>query len=271
MIKRVVAGVDVGSLYTKTVIMTTDAEILSFSIFKSGYRYREAAEDCLAEALRMSGVELKDIKSIVTTGYGRKLLDFRNCEVTEITCHARGARKLYSQVNTVIDIGGQDSKVILIGDRGEIIRFVMNDKCAAGTGRFLEVMAGSLRVNIDEMGELASRSRKKIEISNMCTVFAESEVIGLLASDEERADIVSGIHRAISRRVAGMIAQVGGLRERVTITGGVARNIGVVRALEEELETSIIVTKEPQIVGALGAALIAAEQSVLRERIPVTG
>ena len=217
-------------------------------------------------ALTMAGIEASDISYVLATGYGRKNIPFANAEMTEISCHAKGAHRLFPEVRTIIDIGGQDSKAIAVSESGIPTNFIMNDKCAAGCGRFLEVMARALETEVDKMGELSLRSTKVIQISSMCTVFAESEVVSAVADKCDRNDIINGIHQAIAKRVAIMVDHVG-LAERVMMSGGVAKNIGVVRSLEKELGTTILVPGEPQMVGALGAALIALERSAAREQL----
>lgn len=172
-----------------------------------------------------------------------------------------GALFLIPEVRTVIDIGGQDSKVISIGDRGNVVDFNMNDKCAAGTGRFLDVMAHALEVDLNNMGKLSLQSKKEVQVSSMCTVFAESEVISLIADNCAIADIIAGIHTSIARRVGSMVTRVG-VRDKVVMTGGVAKNIGVVKALEKELNTIITIPEEPQIMGALGAALHGLDRAI---------
>ena len=203
-------------------------------------------------------MDVGQIGRVVATGYGRIAVPFASKKVTEITCHARGAYHLFPQTRTVIDIGGQDSKVIRLGKDGRVVDFVMNDKCAAGTGRFLEVMARALEVSLEDMGRLSDLARERLTISSMCTVFAESEVVSLIAEGHPKEDIIRGLHDAVSERVAGMAERVG-LENGVTMTGGVAKNAGVVRSLEERLGVKISRPEEPQIVGALGAALIAAD------------
>jgi len=256
----VFVGVDVGSLCTKTVILDEQGKILSYDIMRSGHYYQGAAEESMDNALKLAGLNKDDISYILGTGYGRGAIPQANAEVTEITCHARGATRLIQGVRTVIDIGGQDSKVIGIGDNFRVTNFVMNDKCAAGTGRFLEVMAMALSVDIGEMGALSFASKKKVEVSSMCTVFAESEVISLFAQGNEMADIAAGISDSIARRVVGMVGQVG-LKEIVIMSGGVAKNSGVVRAIEKRIGANLVIPEEPQIVGALGAAIIASERA----------
>ena len=255
----IAVGVDVGSLCTKTVILDGEKNILSYNIMRSGHYYKGAAEKSIDNALKSAGLKKKDADYILGTGYGRGSVTGANGEVTEITCHARGAMRLFSDVRTVIDIGGQDSKVIGISDNFRVTNFVMNDKCAAGTGRFLEVMASALSVEIGEMGDLCLASQEKVEVSSMCTVFAESEVISLFAQGLKKRDIAAGIADSIARRIIGMVGQVG-LKEKVVMSGGVAKNAGVVRAIEKRIETKLFIAQEPQIVGALGAGIIALER-----------
>lgn len=254
----IAAGVDVGSLCTKVVIVADQHRILSYSIMRSGFIFKDAAEDGMNEALKSAGLSLDNIGFVVSTGYGRGHVKFADKEVTEITCHARGAKTFLPQIHTIIDIGGQDSKVIYVNDNGGVTKFTMNDKCAAGTGRFLEVMAGALQVNLHELGELWFRSRKPVEVSSMCTVFAESEAISLFAQGYDKADIAAAVQRSIARRISGLVGQYG-VQESVGMTGGVAKNVGVRKALEERLRTKILTPEDPQIAGAYGAAIIAAD------------
>jgi predicted CoA-substrate-specific enzyme activase len=210
--------------------------------------------------LAAAGMPAGDLDGIVATGYGRTAVGFADKQVTEITCHARGVCHMIPDVRTVIDIGGQDSKAMRLDEEGRVADFVMNDKCAAGTGRFLEVMARALEVPLDDLGFLALASLNPCPISSLCTVFAESEVVFLRGEGRAREDIAAGIHGAIASRVAAMLSQMG-LEETVALTGGVARNSGVVRALCDELQLAVRVPERPQLTGALGAALIAAELS----------
>lgn len=255
---RVVAGVDIGSLSTKTVILQGGERVLTYSIVPTGASSRKAAEASLNQALAQAGLERGDLAAIVSTGYGREIVNFATTRVTEITCHARGAWFVAPATRTVIDVGGQDSKVIRLNDRGQVVNFAMNDKCAAGTGRFLEVMARALEVDLEDMAELSARSNRRLAISSVCTVFAESEVVSLVAQGVEKEDIIRGLHLAIASRLASLVERVG-VERMVTMTGGVAKNTGLVAALEERLGTDIWVPMEPQIVGALGAAIIAAQ------------
>jgi predicted CoA-substrate-specific enzyme activase len=256
---EVVAGVDVGSIFTKAVVIELGGKVVSFSVARTLAGAEKAGRSCLNEALRTAGLEAEDIRYVVSTGYGRVMVPFADKQVTEITCHAQGAASLFPDVRTVIDIGGQDSKVISVGDEAKVKRFLMNDKCAAGTGRFLEVMADALGTNLEEMSSLSFQSNNNIEVSSLCTVFAESEVVSLVSTGQEMADIAAAIFRSISKRMIGMIGQVG-LIEKVVMTGGVAKIKGQVHALEEVLHTELVVPENPQIVGALGAAILAARE-----------
>ncbi len=253
-----VAGIDVGSLTAEVVLLEED-EILTSVILSTGANSKKAAEKAMTEALEAVGIERSELEYVVATGYGRVSIDFADKRITEITCHGRGAHYLNPYVRTVIDIGGQDSKVIALNEKGRALDFTMNDKCAAGTGRFLEVMAQALEVKLGEMAEISDKAKNPVSISSMCTVFAESEVVSLIAQGLPREDIARGLHQAIAERTAGMVHRVG-LQEPVMITGGVAKNSAVVKALEEKLKVKIIVPEEPQIAGALGAALLAKEE-----------
>ncbi len=249
-------GVDIGSLTAKSVVIGPDSRIISYRVIQGKIVDEAAAVASLEQALEEARLSRLDVGFMVTTGYGRNMVSFGDKTITEISCHARGAKYLSTGVRTVIDIGGQDSKVIVLDGGGSVVNFAMNDKCAAGTGRFLEVMAGALDVPLEEMGGLSLKSKNPAQISSICTVFAESEVISLKARGRSKLDIISGIHEAIGRRMHSMINQAG-MTPPVVMSGGVAKNAGVVGALERLLETEIIIPPEPQIVGALGAALFA--------------
>ena len=255
----IVVGLDIGSLATKTVVFGDKEGILSYEIIRSGHNFKEAAVDAINNALKSAGLGKEDVNLTVATGYGRAIATVANLadlEITEITCHGKGAHHLLPDVRTIIDIGGQDSKVIGIDEKGTVINFVMNDKCAAGTGRFLEVMATALNVGVDEMGDLILSSDKLVDVSSMCTVFAESEVISLFASGNKKSNIAAGIADSIARRITGLVGRVG-LKEKVAMSGGVAKNKGVVRSIENRIGANLVVPEEPQIIGALGAAIVA--------------
>ncbi|HAJ32904.1 MAG TPA: 2-hydroxyglutaryl-CoA dehydratase [Candidatus Atribacteria bacterium] len=251
----IVAGLDIGSLTIKVVILEDD-KMKDFTIIPTGADINKLTKNCLELTLKKTENDFKDLSVIVATGYGRINIPFAHKSITEITCHALGANWLNPDTRTVIDIGGQDSKVISVGKNGRVVDFVMNDKCAAGTGRFLEVMAQALGVRTEELGEESLKSRKKINISSMCTVFAESEVISLMAEGCAKEDIIRGLHEAISNRICSMANRLR-LEDTITLTGGVAKNIGMVKALKKRLKVKVYVPDEPQIVGALGAAITA--------------
>jgi predicted CoA-substrate-specific enzyme activase len=254
-----VAGVDIGSLTAKAVILE-NGDVVGTSLVLTGHNSRLAGRRAFDDALEDAGLTEASLERVIATGYGRLSVDFTDEQVTEITCHARGAHSTHPEGHTVIDLGGQDSKAIAVGDRGRVVDFVMNDKCAAGTGRFLEVMAHALEIELDDLGGISLESETPAAISSVCTVFAESEVISRVAEGVSKVDIVAGIHQAIASRIYAMAVRIA-IKERVVMTGGVARNIGVVRALEKRFETTLVVPEMPQHMGALGAAIIAAERA----------
>jgi predicted CoA-substrate-specific enzyme activase len=249
-------GIDVGSITTKAAAIE-DGTLVLDRVAATGYNTGAAGTGIYQDLLEALRLRPEDVDRVVATGYGRNSVQVADRAVTEITCHAAGAVFLNPRVKTVIDIGGQDSKVIALDADGRVKDFAMNDKCAAGTGRFLEVMARALEVNLSEFGEFSSRSDSPAAISSLCTVFAESEVISLIAKGENRENIIAGIHASISARVIAMGARLH-LQEPVMMTGGVAKNSGVVRALETKGGLTIEVSPKAQVTGAIGAALIAA-------------
>lgn len=251
-------GIDSGSATTKAVLVIDD-KIINHIIRPTGFDFLSAAKNEFEDVLVNAGVDKNDINGIYATGYGRNSIKFADKTVSEITAHTMGVHHLYPAVNGIIDIGGQDSKIISVND-GKVIEFLMNDKCAAGTGKFLEYTAKALEVPIEEMGNLALASKEPAGITSMCTVFAESEVISLRARGFKKEDIAAGLTESISRRVAVMVRQVG-LKQNVVFVGGVAKNAGIKAALEKELSLSIYVPPEPQITGALGAALYGVSKS----------
>jgi predicted CoA-substrate-specific enzyme activase len=252
------AGIDVGSVSTDAVLLDAQGRIAGSAVTATGASALKASEEALSFALRKARGTPPDIAFTVATGYGRERVPRADATVTEITCHARGARQLFPGAATVIDVGGQDSKVIRLSRDGKVADFAMNDKCAAGTGRFLEVMARTLETDLETMGPLSLSSRRALNVSSTCTVFAESEVISLIASGAAPEDIARGIHVAISERIAALAETIGVLPPAV-MTGGVAKNPGARKALEERLGLPLLVPEEPQLAGALGAALIARE------------
>lgn len=252
------AGIDSGSTSTDVVILNRNREIVAGIILPTGMGAAMGAERALEEALRKAGLVRSDIDALVTTGYGRTAIASGDKSITEITCHARGAHFLNPAVRTVIDIGGQDSKVIRIDENGTVENFIMNDKCAAGTGRFLEMMAATMEMSMDEMSGLGLSFKEEIIISSMCTVFAESEVVSLIAQNKAPDDIVHGLNNAVAIKTAALVQRVGG-KEKFMMTGGVSRNKGLVKALENKLGTELLVSDKAQLCGALGAALFAAD------------
>lgn len=252
------AGIDSGSTSANVVIIDENKNIISYSIVPTGPKALESARQAFELALKDAGLKEDDIKIVVATGYGRVSIPFAEKTVTEITCHGKGAFFIDSAVRTVIDLGGQDSKVIRLDDEGNVVDFVMNDKCSAGTGRFLEVMARTLGVSIEEMGKVTEKAREDITITSMCTVFAESEVISLIAQNKDQRDIIHALNKAVASKAVSLIERVG-RKGSYMMTGGVAKNRGVVSAIEKRLGEKILIPPEPQIIGALGAALIALE------------
>ncbi|SPD75347.1 ATPase, activator of (R)-hydroxyglutaryl-CoA dehydratase [uncultured Desulfobacterium sp.] len=253
------AGIDVGSLTAKAVLIDEQGTRFSF-ITETGDNPKRAGETVFEEVIKKAGAKRNDVKYIIGTGYGRIALSFADHAITELTCHAKGAYFLNPAIRTLIDIGGQDSKVIRLNQNGGMADFVMNDKCAAGTGRFLEVMAGALKVDLREMGDFSLRSNNPCVINSICTVFAESEVISLLASGQAKEDIIAGLHQGIAKRVGNMARRLG-IKDEITFVGGVSKNTGLKSGLENYLEIKFApVGEDPQIVGALGAALLARER-----------
>lgn len=254
-----VAGIDSGSTSTDVVIMNSAKDIVASVIIPTGGGANISAEEALEAAIKEAGITRADIRSIVKTGYGRDYIQEGENSVTEITCHARGANFLNPAARTVIDIGGQDSKVIRIDAQGNVENFVMNDKCAAGTGRFLEMMARTLGLSLEEMSRAGLEWTEDIAISSMCTVFAESEVVSLVAQNKSVANIVHGLNNSVASKVAALSKRVSPEKEFI-MTGGVANNAGVVKALEEKLGAELFVSDKAQICGAIGAALFAMEE-----------
>ncbi len=251
------AGVDIGSRTSKAVIINENNQILGDSIVDTDVIPARGGLRAIEMAITSARLERSQIKCIVATGYGRVKADFANKTVTEISCHAQGVHTLDNTIRTIIDIGGQDSKVIKVDEAGRVIDFVMNDRCAAGTGKFLEVVAKALGSDLDEFSRLYFTSSKPCAISSMCTVFAESEVISLLAEGNPKENIIAGLHKAVANRVAHMAMRIG-IAEKVGFTGGVAKNDGMANALELEINAKFRELKyDPQMIGALGAAIIA--------------
>ena len=250
-------GVDIGSTASKAVILEDGKRIMARQLVAAGTGTRGPAE-VYKKALEEAGVERSQITQVVATGYGRLNFAQADRELSEVSCHGKGMVFLCPQVRTVIDIGGQDAKALLLDDWGYLDHFIMNDKCAAGTGRFLEAMSRVLDVQVEDMGMLSERSQNPVSISSTCAVFAESEVISRLSSGETVEDIVAGIHVSVAKKVSGLAVRVG-YRPQVAMSGGVAKNRGIVRAMEQELQCEILVPEDCQMAGAIGAALFACQ------------
>lgn len=256
--KGLYAGIDSGSTSTDVVIIDKNRNIIAQAILPTGAGAAAGADRALDEALKQAGLSRDDITATVTTGYGRTAIKLGDQSITEITCHAKGAYFLDPSVRTIIDIGGQDSKVIRLDENGNVTNFVMNDKCAAGTGRFLELMARTLELSLDEMSRLGLEWKEDVTISSMCTVFAESEVVSLIAENRTAADIIHGLNRSVATKTCTLCRRVGG-EENYMMTGGVSKNKGVVTEIEKILGVKLHISDKAQLNGALGAALFALE------------
>ena len=261
----IVAGVDVGSTQTKAVLLDGNRRMLGKSLLSTGANVVRAAERAFQAALEESGLAADQVAFVVGTGYGRYKVTFGQAQVTEISCHARGAVHLFPATRTILDIGGQDTKAIRIREDGEVADFCMNDKCAAGTGRFLEAAANVMEMFLDEIGPASLRATQTVRITNVCTVFVESEILSHLARGKAPEDILKAVHHAIAMRSISLLRRVG-LDPEITFTGGVSRNVGMVAALKEKLGLPINVSPDSQYLGALGAALFAADRSLKGSR-----
>ena len=255
-----VVGLDSGSTSTNAVVMNEARKIVASVVIRTGAKAGASAERAYREVLERAGITPDQVACTIATGYGRVSIPFADENVTEISCHGRGAHYFNPDVRTILDIGGQDSKAIHVNAAGEVTDFAMNDKCAAGTGRFLEMIARSLEISLDELGPAALESKKRLEIASMCSVFAESEVISLIANNEEKPDIAAGVCRAVAGKAYSLMRRVG-LEGAYMMTGGVAQNPGVVRAVEELIGEKLFICEDPEIVGATGAALLVLEKS----------
>ena len=260
------AGVDVGSTQTKAVIVDERRAIVARALTETGANVIRAAERAFAESLRDAGLREEEVEFIVGTGYGRYKVTFGNTQVTEISCHGRGAVHVFPRTRTVIDMGGQDTKAIRVSAAGEILDFCMNDKCAAGTGRFLGAAAAALDIPLDQLGPTALAGERPVKISTTCTVFAESEVLSWLGKGKKIGDILLGVHQSIAARSVGLLRRVG-IEDEVTFTGGVARNGAMIAALTGRLGTAPNVSGDSHYIGALGAALFALDH-ILASRAP---
>lgn len=253
-------GIDSGSHATKLVLINSGLEIMADEVIPTGTSVKESARRGYSKLLRTCGLSAERIAGVISTGYGRNSIDFATEPVTEITCHALGANHILKGGGTLIDIGGQDSKAIKMDSTGSVRKFAMNDKCAAGTGRFLEVIADRLQMSLEEFARLALSAKSEVAVSSMCSVFAESEVISLIASGASKEEISKGIHRSIASRTASLVKRVEG-EPPYYMSGGVAKNAAMVKALSESLGARVTVIRNPQTVGALGAAIFAARMN----------
>lgn len=256
---RFAAGVDVGSTQTKAVVMEESAGIAARALVDTGANVMKAAETAFHLACRDAQIEPHDVGFVVGTGYGRYKITFGNAQMTEISCHARGASYIFPSTRTVIDMGGQDAKAISIGPDGQVVDFVMNDKCAAGTGRFLANAADVMGISLDEVGPLSLEGTRPVKLTTVCTVFVESDILSYLSMGKKPSDILRGVHLAIAKRTISLARRVS-IEPEVTMTGGVARNLGMVKALEEVLDTKLQVSPDAHFMGAIGAALFALER-----------
>jgi (R)-2-hydroxyacyl-CoA dehydratese activating ATPase len=254
------AGVDVGSTQTKAVIVDEARAIVARALIPTGANVSRAGENVFVKACEAAGLPREAVGYVVGTGYGRYKILFGDAQITEITCHARGAQSLFPATRTVIDMGGQDTKAIKVGPDGSVADFSMNDKCAAGTGRFLSAAADVTGVGLDEIGPLSLQAKVPVRLTSVCTVFVESDIMSYLAQRKTIEDILGGVHKAIATRTMALVRRVG-VEDEVTFTGGVSRNIGMVRGLEEALGRTVNVSGEGHFMGALGAALFALERA----------
>ena len=259
-------GIDIGSSSSKVALIGEDKNLINTAFVNKGTG-TDGVEKALNMLFEKTGTTMDQIKYTVVTGYGRVTYEKADNQITEISCHAKGISYLMDGVRTIIDIGGQDAKVIKIGNNGRVVNFVMNEKCAAGTGRFLEVMARVLGCNINDLAELSFKSQKEVSISSVCTVFAETEAISHLSLGEKIEDVAKGAHTAIAKRVAGMCARAGA-EPKYAMSGGVALNSGMVDALSKELGHKVYVAPYSQIVGAVGAA-VSAWETMHKEEVAV--
>ncbi len=256
-----VAGIDIGSITTEALLFDKEKGLVGYSILHTGADSGRTSDLAFDKVLADAGKARNDAVYVVATGCGRRRAGFAQDAVTEITSLAKGVNYLFPGARTIIDIGGQDTKAIKVDAGGRVVEFEMNDKCAAGTGRFLEVMAAALKIDLERMGELSLTYGKHLAISSICTVFAESEVVSLVSEGEKLPDILRSITMAIAERTMGLVNRLGGPEEEFVMAGGVAKNTGVAAALRESMGVGLKIPAEPQIVGALGAALIALERA----------
>jgi predicted CoA-substrate-specific enzyme activase len=254
------AGVDVGSTQTKAVVLDAGRRVRGRALITTGAHVSQAAERAFLAALEDGRLAREAVGYVIGTGYGRYKVSFGDSQVTEITCHARGAHFLFPGTRTVVDMGGQDTKAIKVGPAGEVLDFCMNDKCAAGTGRFMGAAAEVVGLSLDDIGPVSLRARAPVRLTSVCTVFVESDILSYVAQKKRVEDILAGVHRAVATRTVSLVRRVG-IEDEVTFTGGVARNVGMVAALEQVLGRKLNVSPEAHFLGAIGAALFALERA----------
>ena len=252
------AGIDIGSAFSKAVIVT-EGEVVSSHIMPSGGNYQLTADEVIKQALDKAKLSLKDIAYTVATGYGAANVSFAQQVVTDISCQGRGIYYLFPSVRTVIDIGGQFTKVFKVDERGRATAFLLSEKCAAGSGRFLQVIAKVLQIELEDIGELSLKSKKKVDFNTGCAVFAESEAVSRIAEGAAKEDILAGLHRTLAAKIQTMVTRLG-LEPDCAVVGGGAKDIGLVKSMEEGLGCRLLLPEEPRIVAALGAALVAREK-----------
>ena len=254
-----VAGIDIGSRGSKAVILE-DSRVASFSICETGPESVQTARHTIDEALKGAKLTLENMSFIVATGYGRVLVPFANANVSEISCHARGAHWYFPSVRTILDMGGQDCKAINCDENGRVTNFIMNDKCAGGTGRFLEVIADVLQVPLEQIGDLSLQSTQDVPFSTVCAVFAKSEALALMRSGAPKSDILAGLHEAIAVRCLNLLKRIEICRD-FTVTGGISKNAGMLAKIKDKVGLEPVLAPDPQIIGALGAALFAHDKA----------
>jgi predicted CoA-substrate-specific enzyme activase len=254
-----VAGIDIGSAFSKAVIMA-DGEIISYHVMPSGGDYKLVAEQVAGKALAKARLSLKDLAYTVATGYGAANVSFSNQAVTDISCQSRGIFYLFPSARTVIDIGGQFTKVFKVDERGRATAFLQSEKCAAGSGRFLQIIARVLQIELEDIGDLSMKSQNRVDFNTGCAVFAESEVVSRIAEGAAKEDILAGLHRTLAAKIQTMVERIGIVPD-CAVAGGGAKDIGLVKSIEESLGRKLLVPEEPQIVAALGAALLAGEKA----------
>jgi predicted CoA-substrate-specific enzyme activase len=266
-----VAGVDVGSTQTKAVVLDSEEpKVVGRALVDTGARLTDAAELAYGQALEEAGATRDEVAAVTGTGYGRYRVEFGETQVTEISCHARGAVFLFPKTTSVLDIGGQDTKAIRVGDQGQVLDFCMNDKCSAGTGRFLGAASQALELPLGDLGGLALTARNPVRMTTTCTVFAESEILGWLALGRKVEDVLMGVHAAIASRSFALLRRVG-MEPEITFTGGVSRNTAMVKLLEELVESPINVSEESHYCGAIGAALYGLDRALASAADHTTG